>query len=101
MSSPPYRLEYIYDNTSGPNKMRGFLIATAAQRAVAEGGIGGTVMRDVLAQGGELTVDFMDALIRFQAEEGHDVRRGRDCLWHKHVETKSCRTKASDDESRA
>ena len=97
MTSPPYRLEYIYENTQGPNKMREFLVATAAQRTIADGGMGG-VMRDVLGQGGELTVDFLEALVRFQAEEGHDVRRGRDCLWHKHVETRRCRKNATEED---
>jgi hypothetical protein len=89
LSSPPYRLEYIYENTSGPSKMREFLVATAAQRVIADGGMGG-VMRDVLAQGGELTVDFIEALVKVQTEESPDVRRGRDCSWHNHGETRKC-----------
>lgn len=89
MSSPPYRLEYIYENTSGPNKMKDFLVASAAQHAVQEGGVG-AVMRDVLGQGGDLTMDFVDALVKVQAD-GTDVRKGKDCEWHIHEQTRKCR----------
>jgi hypothetical protein len=97
MSSPPYRLEYIYENTRGSNKMREFLVSTAAQRVVAEGGMS-SVTRDVLGQGGELTMDFIDALIKVQGgEDGGDVRKGNNCAWHKHVETRACRRAESED----
>nr|POE54332.1 succinate dehydrogenase assembly factor 2, mitochondrial [Quercus suber] len=36
ISASPYRLEYIYTYTSGPNPMRRFLVSTAAFRALAE-----------------------------------------------------------------
>lgn len=95
LSSPPYRLEYIYENTRGPNKMREFLVGTTAQRVVADGGMS-NVMKDVMGQGGGLTVDFMEALIKVQGDKGTDVRRGRNCNWHKHVETRPCRRQESD-----
>ena len=36
MTAPAYRLEYIYHFTSGPNKMRDFMVSTAAFRALED-----------------------------------------------------------------
>lgn len=96
MSSPPYRLEYIYENTDGANKMREFLVATAAQKAVEDGEVG-KVMKDALAQGGELCVDFVRALVEYQSGEDVDVRGGRDCAWHRHEQTRRCKIRGTSD----
>jgi hypothetical protein len=96
MSSPPYRLKYIYENTDGPNKMREFLVATAVQKAIEDGEVG-KVMKDVLGQGGELCVDFIHTLVERQGEEGVDVRGGKDCVWHRHEQTRRCKIRGTDD----
>jgi hypothetical protein len=95
MTAPPYRLKYIYDNTPAPNKMRQFLVTTAAYRGLCEGGLSDE-MRDVLAKGGDLAVDFIQAQVKLHAEGLGDVRKGSDCTWHEHVETRACKKQVSE-----
>lgn len=90
MTAPAYRLQYVYEHTDKPNAMRRFLINTAAYRALCEGGISGSI-RDCLFKGGELSLDFMKALIDCHKSGMVDCRRGLDCLWHEHNESKRCK----------
>jgi hypothetical protein len=90
MTAPPFRLEYLYSATDGPNKMKAFLVATAAYRVGCEGHLS-EVMKDVVGKGGELAVNFVDALLKLLKEDGEgDVRVGSDCLWHEHSNTMVC-----------
>ncbi|KIW07736.1 uncharacterized protein PV09_01666 [Verruconis gallopava] len=95
-SCPPYRLEYIYENTSGPNKMREFLVSATAYHIVAEGSMT-NVMRNVLGHGGELTMDFVDSLIKVKTGESVGVWKEKDCAWHKHIETRPCQRSGSEE----
>lgn len=90
MTAPAYRLQYIYETTHTPNAMRRFLIGTAAYRALCEGTLSGSI-RDQVSKGGELSMDFMKALIDCHKSGLLDCRRGMDCLWHEHQESKRCR----------
>jgi hypothetical protein len=75
--------------------MREFLVGTAAQRVVAEG-VMSNVLRDVTAQGGQLTTDFIDALIKVQGKGDSDVRNGKNCVWHMHMDTRPCLRRGSE-----
>jgi hypothetical protein len=94
MTAPPYRLEYIYSATQGPNKMKAFLVATAAFRVSCEGALS-EIMKDVVAKGGDLAVDLVGALALIVKGEG-DVRRGGDCAWHEHADTRICKRQVSE-----
>ena len=101
MTAPPFRLEYVYSNTSGPNKMREFLVATAAFRVVSRGyaaddnnltgdafltsGINDS-LKDVLRGGGDLAIDFIVKLVDLVHRDMEDPRGGDDCRWHVHSE---------------
>lgn len=93
MTAPPFRLEYIYANTSGPNKMKEFLVASAAYRVLSKGlpesdSVGYTFkqtepvtdsLRGVLRGGGDVAPDFVDVLILLARDEMDDPRKGDDC----------------------
>ncbi|EKG10246.1 BTB/POZ-like protein [Macrophomina phaseolina MS6] len=94
MTAPAYRLEYVFENTSGPNHLRRFLVSTAAYRYLCEREPRlSDSMRGVVAKGGELTVDFAEALAALHQNELMDVRRGPDCAFHDHVETQVCKVR--------
>jgi hypothetical protein len=63
MTASPFRLEYIYAATEGPNQMREFLVGTATERVVCEGRLS-SVMKEVLAKRGDFAVDFVQALLQ-------------------------------------
>lgn len=100
MTAPPFRLDYIYANTSGPNKMKEFLVATAAYRVLAKGlpesyNVGYTFkqtepisdsLEGVLRGGGDVAPDFVDQLILLARDDMEDPRTGDDCRWHEHTE---------------
>ncbi|KAK0615443.1 hypothetical protein DIS24_g11801 [Lasiodiplodia hormozganensis] len=94
MTAPAYRLEYVYGGTAGPNHMRRFLVSTAAYRYLCEREPTlSESMRGVIAKGGELAVDFAEALARLHQNELADVRKGPDCAFHEHFETPACKTR--------
>ena len=64
MTAPPYRLEYIYKYTDPavPDPMREFLVQSAAARLLADGRLSGS-MRDLIAKGGQLSVDLILAIL--------------------------------------
>lgn len=95
MTAPPYRLEYVYKNTKGANKMRSFLVVTAAYRAVTEGVLS-DVMKETVGKGGELATDYVEALVKLKSDGVGDVRQGNDCTWHSHVDTRTCRKSEED-----
>nr|POF01036.1 hypothetical protein CFP56_20984 [Quercus suber] len=101
ITSSPYRLEYIYTYTPGPNPMRRFLISTAAFRALTEIDPEGTsstseptylsaVMQNVLAANTTLTQDYLNAMIHLHRNDMPDARHGSACAWHEHTSTKKC-----------
>ncbi|KAF2488436.1 hypothetical protein BU16DRAFT_568315 [Lophium mytilinum] len=77
-TASPFRLEYVYNHTEGPNALRAFLAETAACRLVlcrdkradaARGVVGpeealSKSMRALVAKGGDLAVDLMAAVVR-------------------------------------
>ena len=94
MTSPAFRLEYIYSNTKGPCKMREFLVTTAAYRALSDEeekslGISDSV-KDLLKKGGDLAPDYAEALCNLNKNDMEDVRKGDDCIWHVHESTPKC-----------
>jgi len=95
MTSPPYRLEYIYGHTSGPNNMRTFLIRTAAYRMMYEGGVS-DAMKQIIRKGGDLPVDLMETVMKFHMDGLIDAREGSDCAWHDHLETPMCKSVAKE-----
>lgn len=99
MTAPAFRLSYIYANTSGPNMMRTFLVATAAYRVLSKGhdkssdvdealkeGTVSDGMKDALRGGGDLAVDFVLKLVEISKNDMEDPRRGKDSDWHQHSE---------------
>ncbi|KAF2485339.1 hypothetical protein BDY17DRAFT_293393 [Neohortaea acidophila] len=106
MTAAPYRLEYIYTITHGPNHMRAFLVSTAAFRLLEEHSKSPAVteptpassgnafisesMREVLSKNAELSVDFANELVNLHRNGEHDARRGSDCHWHVHTHTQAC-----------
>ncbi|EOD43137.1 putative btb poz-like protein [Neofusicoccum parvum UCRNP2] len=75
MTAPAYRLEYVFDSTSGPNHMRRFLVHTAAYRYLCEREPRlSDSMRGVVEKGGDLAVDFAEALAALHQSELGDVR---------------------------
>lgn len=102
MTAPAFRVEYIYNNTSGPNLMRNFLVNTAAYRALcgdenAENtGKGITEsMKDVLRRGGDVAPDYAEALVYLTKNDLPDARVGDDCNWHEHEVTSKCEPAAA------
>lgn len=97
MTAPSYRVEYIYTCTGVPNHMRNFLITTAAYRCLCETPIAPGVhvsdsMKTLLAKGGDMPVDFAEALIKLNKNGIVDVRRGSNCTFHEHSDGRFCRT---------
>lgn len=95
MTAPAYRIEYIYAKTSVPNHMRNFLVTTAAYRCLCDAPIAPGVhisnsTKDVLRKGGDLAVDFDEALIKLSLNGIVDVRKGPDCTFHEHSDGKVC-----------
>lgn len=92
MTAPAFRIEYVYSNTAGPCPLREFLITSAAYRALSdgEGGGLGESVKGALKGGGDLAVDFAEALLRLSKNERVDVRKGDDCRWHEHDVTEKC-----------
>lgn len=92
MTATPYRLEYIYTYTHEADcLMRRFLVETAAVRCTAEGEKSiSASLRDVLLKLPELTIDFMEALIRVNVDGYEDPRHGVECVWHRHEVTGKC-----------
>jgi len=95
MTAPAYRIEYIYTYTSTPNHMRNFLITTAAYRCICEAPASPDVfmsdsMKGLIAQGGDVAVDFAQSLIKLSKNGIIDVRRGADCTFHEHSDGKFC-----------
>jgi BTB/POZ domain len=95
MTAPPYRLDYIYEQTSAPNNMRTFLVSTAAYRVLCEGTVS-EAMKSVVRKGGDLAIDFAELLVKLHADGLTDARRGSDCTWHVHEETSACKKKRAE-----
>ncbi|KAF2435661.1 hypothetical protein EJ08DRAFT_284266 [Tothia fuscella] len=95
VTAPSCWLEYIYSATPGPNKMRQFLVATAAYRVMSEGVLSGG-LKSTLAKGGEIAIDFIQAQITNMRDGTRDVRRGNDCFWHVHRESRFCTNQISE-----
>lgn len=92
MTAPAYRLDYVYENTSGPNHMRRFLVNTAAYRYLCEREPKlSDSMASVMTKGGDVAVDFAEALAALHQNELVDVRRGPDCAFHDHYDTPQCK----------
>ncbi|KAK4556678.1 hypothetical protein LTR86_006249 [Recurvomyces mirabilis] len=105
MTASPFRCQYIYTYTPGPNLMRKFLISTAAWRALYDHtskpehndettntdtpGLS-TAMMEVLAKDPIMSADFMHALIEFGRQVAGDPREGGRCVWHVHEGTSKC-----------
>ncbi|KAF2091910.1 hypothetical protein K490DRAFT_61345 [Saccharata proteae CBS 121410] len=97
MTAPAYRLEYLYENTQGPNPMRRFLVTTTAYRFLCESDKGlGESMTRVLSKGGQLALDFITALATLHKNELQDVRRGTNCAFHIHEETPRCKARIAE-----
>ena len=92
MTAPAFRIDYIYANTDGSCPMREFLITSAAYRAMSEGERGGISesVKGALKGGGQVAVDFAEAMVKLANNERVDVRRGDDCRWHDHEVTEKC-----------
>ncbi|KAL9048982.1 MAG: hypothetical protein Q9162_007457 [Coniocarpon cinnabarinum] len=100
MTAPPFRLGYIYAHTSGQNKMKQFLVTTAAYRVLSKGldeseNVGYDFpktepvtdsLRGALSGGGELAPDFVVKLVALAKNEMEDPRKGQDCQWHEHTD---------------
>jgi hypothetical protein len=95
MTAPPYRLEYVYGRMSGKNKMRAFLVSTAAYRMMCEGNVS-EAMKGVITKGGDLAIDLVEQLVKLHGDGMTDARRGPDCVWHEHVETSVCKKVAKE-----
>jgi len=89
LTSPPYRLEYIYSNTISSDLMRDFLISTAAWRAINEPPLSDS-MKALLAKGGELALNFTEALLKHAQDPYLDVRKLDACDYHVHTATPPC-----------
>jgi len=95
MTAPAYRIEYIYAFTTGPNRMRNFLVTTAAFRCLCEAPASpeeyiSSSMKDLVTKGGDIGTDFAESLIKLSKNGIVDVRRGPDCVWHVHTDGKFC-----------
>ncbi|KAI5274410.1 hypothetical protein E4T47_02530 [Aureobasidium subglaciale] len=95
MTAPTFRLEYMYTFTETPNKMRKFLVETAAFRALcgeppAKGEYLTDSMKTLIKKGGEFSVDFAHSLARLTKEDFPDPRKGSKCDWHEHADGKAC-----------
>ncbi|KAF2231739.1 hypothetical protein EV356DRAFT_451486, partial [Viridothelium virens] len=92
MTAPPYRLEYIYENTLEPCPMRIFLTTTAAYRVLCEPAKGGLseAMAAVVARGGDLAVDFVNAMAELHWNGVEDARKGDACRFHVHEDGVKC-----------
>lgn len=95
MTAPPYRLEYVYERTKGPNKMRAFLVSTATYRMLCEGAVS-EAMKGVVGRGGDLVADLCECLVKMNGDGLVDARRGGDCAWHEHNETAACKKPAKE-----
>ncbi len=91
MTAPACRLEYAYAATQGPNPLRRFLVATAAYRLLCDPAPMQEDLRELLAKGGDLAVDFVECLVRLRKGGLGDVRAGSDCVFHEHVVTERCK----------
>lgn len=97
MTAPAYRIEYIYSYTSVPNHMRNFLITTAAYRCLCEAPIAPGVhvsdsLKALLSKGGDVPVDFSEAVIKLSKNGIVDVRRNSNCTFHEHSDGRFCET---------
>jgi len=98
-TASPFRVKTIYDGTTGPNKMRKFLVMTAAYRALCgsknpnnsqwNNGVSES-MAKILMPGGELVVDYAEALVFLATHDLEDPREGEDCFWHTHDDSPVC-----------
>ncbi len=100
MTAPAYRLEYVYHFTSTPNKMRDFLVSTAAFRALEDshgpdnlahagplmhksfyqpGSYVSDSIKGVLKKNPEMAIDFIETLVKLHRCGEHDARHGADC----------------------
>lgn len=92
MTAPAFRLDYVYANTQSTCHMRDFLVRTAAYRALAETekGLSDSV-KGAIRGGGDLAIDFVNAMLEEVKTERVDVRRGDNCRWHMHRMTARCK----------
>jgi hypothetical protein len=58
--------------------MRKFLVSTTALSVVTAGGMSNAI-KDVMAQGRELAMAFIDALVELQGDSPGDGRKWSDC----------------------
>ena len=72
--------------------MRRFLTASAAYRVLCEPARGGLsdAMVPVVARGGDLAVDFVNAMAELHWNEMEDPRKGEDCAFHVHEDGTRC-----------
>jgi hypothetical protein len=89
MTSPPFRLVFVFKNTDGPCAMRNFLVATSAYRLLTQGHLS-QVVTDLVESGGELAGCLMEMILRLYAEGVWDPRTRSDCVWHEHKNTPIC-----------
>ncbi|KAK8189573.1 hypothetical protein BKA81DRAFT_410358 [Phyllosticta paracitricarpa] len=79
------------------NPMRRFLVATAAYRYLCEREPRlSDAMRGVISRGGDLAVDFAEAMAALHQNQIGDVRKGSDCAFHEHKETPVCRARIAE-----
>ncbi|KAK8255536.1 hypothetical protein HDK77DRAFT_37178 [Phyllosticta capitalensis] len=119
MTAPAHRLEYLYDATATDaaasststaesaqsgvgannhsNMMRRFLVQTAAYRYLCEREPRlSDAMRGVISRGGDLAVDFAEAMAALHQNQVGDVRKGPDCAFHEHKDTPACKARLSE-----
>ncbi|KAK7542144.1 uncharacterized protein J3D65DRAFT_664565 [Phyllosticta citribraziliensis] len=79
------------------NQMRRFLVATAAYRYLCEREPRlSDAMRGVISRGGDLAVDFAEAMAALHQNQVSDARKGSDCAFHEHKETPVCRARIAE-----
>jgi hypothetical protein len=96
MTAPPFRLNFIYQHTTGDNAMRRFLVASAAYRVLKRGNVS-NVMRDIISAGGQLPVDLVKEMVKMYSAAVEDPRQGPNCAWHDHTINGNCLLSVSGD----
>ncbi|KAK8219009.1 hypothetical protein IWZ01DRAFT_406624, partial [Phyllosticta capitalensis] len=98
MTAPAHRLEYLGVGANNhSNMMRRFLVQTAAYRYLCEREPRlSDAMRGVISRGGDLAVDFAEAMAALHQNQVGDVRKGPDCAFHEHKDTPACKARLSE-----
>ncbi|KAK3054774.1 hypothetical protein LTR09_004503 [Extremus antarcticus] len=93
MTAPAYRLEYVYHFTSTPNKMRDFLVSTAAFRALEDShgpdnlAHAGPLMHKSFYQPGSYVSDSIKGVLKKNPEMAIDFIE----TLHSHEKTQKCK----------